>query len=83
MLKTIALVIRAVDYKENDRILTLLSPRYGRVEAACRGCRKPQSPLLSAAELFSLGEYVLYGRSAHYTVKSFEYQDAFFPVREN
>ena len=59
-LTTQAIVLRHADYREHDRMLTLLSPAYGRIEALCRGCKRPQSPLLSASEWFALGEYVLF-----------------------
>ena len=38
---TNAIVLRRVDYRENDRMLTLFSPTLGRIDALCRGCRLP------------------------------------------
>ena len=57
---TNAIVLRRVDYRENDRMLTLFSPTLGRIDALCRGCRRQKSPLMAASELFCTGEYVLY-----------------------
>ena len=34
---TQGIVLRHADYREHDRMLTLLSPSMGRVEALCRG----------------------------------------------
>ncbi len=78
---TQAIVLRHADYREHDRMLTLLSPAMGRVEALCRGCKRPQSPLLAASEWFALGEYVLYAGKGHMTVTSCNLTESFFPLR--
>ena len=43
-----ALVLNHVNYRDYDRMVTLLSPTLGRVDAVARGCRKPKSPLMNA-----------------------------------
>ena len=50
------IVLHTANYREADRMLTLFSPVRGRMEAIARGCRRPKSPLLNAAETFALGE---------------------------
>ena len=45
-----AIVLHYTNYKDSDRMITLFSPQKGRLEANCRGCRKPKSPLLNAAD---------------------------------
>ena len=78
---TQAIVLRHADFREHDRMLTLLSPALGRVEALCRGCKRPQSPLLSASEWFALGEYVLFTGKGHMTVTSCRVTETFYPLR--
>ncbi|MBR1584649.1 MAG: DNA repair protein RecO [Clostridia bacterium] len=78
---TQGIVLRHADYREHDRMLTLLSPTMGRVEALCRGCKRPQSPLLSASEWFALGEYVLYTGKGRMTVTSCHVTETFYPLR--
>ena len=78
---TQAIVLRHADYREHDRMLTLLSPSMGRIEALCRGCKRPQSPLLAASEWFALGEYVLFAGKGHMTVTSCSLTESFFPLR--
>lgn len=80
---TQGIVLRHADYREHDRMLTLLSPALGRVEALCRGCKRPQSPLLSASEWFVLGEYVLYTGKGHMTVTSCRVTETFYPLRSD
>lgn len=78
---TQAIVLQRVDWRENDRILTLFSPEAGRVDALCRGCRKPKSPLLAASELFTLGEYVLFSSKGREILQSCNVIEAFYPLR--
>ena len=76
-----AIVLRYVNYRDNDRMLTLLSPTQGRIEALARGCRKPRSPILNASELFALGDYELYQKGAHLTVINAQLIETFYPLR--
>lgn len=78
---TQGIVLSRTDYRENDRMITLLSPSLGRVDALCRGCRKPKSPLISAGELFCMGEYVLFSASGRDTVTSCAVIETFYPLR--
>lgn len=78
-----AIVLRAVNYRDNDRMLTLFSPTKGRIEALARGCRKPRSPLLNAAELFALGDFELYTKNGRATVTSFNAIETFYPLRQD
>ena len=80
---TQAVVLRRSHYRESDRVLTLLTPERGRVEATARGCRKIKSPLMAACELFTLGEYVLYQGKGHETLSSFTLGDSFYPLRQD
>lgn len=41
---TKALVLRQVDYKESDKILTLFTQEQGKLTASARGCRKRGAP---------------------------------------
>jgi len=76
-----AIVLRYANYRDNDRMLTLLSPTRGRIEALARGCRKPRSPLLNASELFALGDFEVYERGGRLTVISANLIETFYPLR--
>lgn len=55
-----ALVLRGVDYKEGDKILTLLSPELGKLTATARGARRKNSQLAAGSQVLCWGEFVLY-----------------------
>ena len=67
--RTKALVLRTVDYKESDRILTLLTPLDGKVTASARGCRRRGSPLAAAAQILTWADVVLYEYKGRWAVK--------------
>lgn len=76
-----AIVLRHANYRDNDRMLTLLSPTHGRVEALSRGCRRPKSALLSASEAFASGEFTLYQRLDKYLLTGSAIRETFYPLR--
>ena len=76
-----AIVLRCVNYRDNDRMLTLLSPQMGRVEVLSRGCRRPKSPLLCASDLFCTGEYVLFTQGERSLLTGCTLKDSFYPLR--
>ena len=76
-----AIVLRFANYRDNDRMLTLLSPTRGRLDVMLRNCRKPKSQFLNAGELFALGDYLLYESGGHATVTSVNLIETFYPLR--
>ncbi len=79
--KTDAIVLRHADYGEGDRMLTLLAPALGLISVSARGCRKASSRSLSATELFTAGEYMLYQKGEHFTLTSFQLHESYYPIR--
>ena len=77
------LVIRTVDYQDNDRILTLFTAERGRVDAKARNCRKVTSPLLGCTQPFTYGEYQLFYHRNKYIVDQGEVLESFYPLRED
>ena len=78
-----AIVLRRVNYRDNDRMVTLLSPSRGRIDAIIRNCRKPKSHNLNAAELFAVGDYMLIETGGHTTVTSVHLIETFYPLRSD
>jgi DNA repair protein RecO (recombination protein O) len=63
--KDFCLVLRSREYREADRLVTLLTRRYGLVTGVARGVRKVQSKLAAQVEPLTLGFYQLHqGRSS-------------------
>ena len=80
---TSALVIRRADYSDYDRMVTLFSPEYGRIDAVARGCKRPKSPLLNASEPFTSGEFMLYQKGERFSIEQCQITESFFPLRSD
>lgn len=80
-LTTNALVLREVNYKESDKILTLLTEKEGKVTVSARGCRKKDSPIASACQLLAWGEFTLYEFNGRWAVKETASERLFDRVR--
>ena len=55
-LTTQAIVLSRTDFGEADRILTLLTPNFGKLRLMARGVRKVRSKLAGGIELFSVSD---------------------------
>ena len=74
-------VLRHANYRERDRMLTLLTPDHGRVDVLSRGCRRPKSALMTGSELFVHGEFVVFRSNERFTLTSCKPDDTFYPLR--
>ncbi len=76
-----ALMLRAVDYGENDKILTLLTAEDGRIGAGIKGVKKAGAKLKFAAQPFCFAEYTLACKGDRYTVINASECESFYEIR--
>ena len=76
-----ALVLREVNYKEADKILTVLTRENGKMTLTARGGRRKGSPLAACAQLLAWSEMTLYQYNGRWAVKEGETQRLFDGVR--
>ena len=81
--KTEAIVLQAIDYKDNDKLLTLFSPALGKITAGIRGVKKPKAKLAFAAQPFCFAEYILAEKGGRYTVTNAYLHESFFELRSD
>lgn len=66
-----AIVLSRTDFGEADRILTLLTPEYGKLRVMAKGVRRVKSKLAGGIELFSISDITyIKGRSEIGTLMS-------------
>ncbi len=80
-LTTNALVLREVNYKESDKILTLLTEEEGKLTVSAWGCRKKGSPIAAACQLLAWGEFTLYEFNGLWSVKETASERLFDGIR--
>ena len=80
-IKTEAIVLQAIDYKDNDKLLTLFSPSLGRITAGIKGVKKPTAKLAFSAQPFCFAEYILAEKNGRYTVTNAYLHESFFALR--
>lgn len=81
--RTKALVLRSVDYKETDTILTLLTPEDGKRTAAARGSRRRDSALAAATQILTWSDMVLYEYQGRWAVKEAAVERTFRGVSQD
>lgn len=72
-----ALIIRSRDYGEADKILTLYTKEYGKIQAIAKGVRKPVSRLRGGVQMFAHSRLLLYRGKTLDTVSQSENIEAF------
>ena len=82
-IKVEGICLRSVEYGESDRIITLLTDEMGKLTVRAKGISSPKSKLRHAALPFSFGEYILAVKGEYYTLKSFDYKDAFTAIADD
>lgn len=78
---TQGIVLREVNYKEADKILTVLTRDNGRMTVSARGCRRRNSPLAGAAQLLAWSELTLYEYQGRWSLKEAAADRQFWGVR--
>ena len=74
------LIIRTVDIKETDRLVTIFTEEQGAMTALARGARSLKSRKLAATVQFCYGRYVLYKQGDKYWIKEAELIENFFDI---
>lgn len=75
------IVIAENNMGDYDKMLTILTPNYGKISCVAKGARRPQSALLASTQLFCFGEYLMYKGTNTYHINSSETIEIFYNLR--
>ncbi|MCL2081911.1 MAG: DNA repair protein RecO [Oscillospiraceae bacterium] len=78
-----ALVVRDVDYKEYDKILTVVTPEEGKISVSARQARRRGNPHAAAAQLLCCSKMLLSEYKDRLTIKESQVIDCFWPLRQD
>jgi DNA repair protein RecO (recombination protein O) len=81
--KTEALILKRIDLGEADRILTLLTPHFGKIRVVAKGVRRMPSRLAGHVELFTRSQMLLAKARNLDIVTQSETVDAYRPLHED
>lgn len=79
--KVNGITLRAVNYKDSDKILTVFTLEKGKITVSARGVRKTNAKMKQISEPFCFAESILAGKTGRYTVTEINSFDAFYPIR--
>ena len=85
ILKTEALVLKTMDFRETSRIATFYTRDYGKLSGVLKGIRRDPRKFGSSVEKFSLNEIVFYQyRSADlHLISQCDMRQDFYPIRQD
>lgn len=80
-IKVKGIVLAENNMGDYDKMLTILTPNFGKISCAAKGARKPKSTLLAGTQLFCFSEYLMYQGTSTYHVNSCETIEMFYKIR--
>ena len=79
-----AIVLREAQFRENDKMLTCFSDKFGKISVSVRGAKKMGSKFTAVAQLFCYSDRELYcGKNNIYTLKEAQLIESFYGLRED
>jgi len=81
--KAEGIVLRATDYGESNKILTVFTRNYGKVSMMARGAKKSKSPFTAVSQLFSYGYFLYHSGTGMATLRQGDLLRSFRRIRED
>ena len=80
-IKTSGIIISESNVGDFDKMLTMLTPGFGKISVMAKGARRPKSTLLAGTQLLCFGDYLLYKGANTYNINSCETIEVFYKLR--
>ena len=81
--KTKGIIIAEHNMGDFDKMVTLLTPGFGKIGCGAKGSRRPKSLILAGTQFLCFGEYVLYQGPNSYNINSCEIIEIFYNIRSD
>ncbi len=81
--RTEGLVLRENDYKDNDKLLTVLTRDRGKITLRARGVKRKSSPLKSGCQLLAFSEFTVFENRGFCVVEEAVAKELFLPIRND
>ncbi len=80
-IKIKGIVLAENNMGDYDKMLTILTPNFGKISCSAKGARRPKSALLAGTQLFCFCEYLMYKGTSTYHINSCETIEMFYKIR--
>lgn len=81
--KVTGVVLKAIDYKEKDKLITVFTVELGVISCVLKGVNQPKSKLKFAALPFCFAEFVLAEKNGFFTVTECSQIESFYNIVSN
>lgn len=68
LIKTVGIVVKHKNLSENDKIITILTDKLGKVDVVVHGAKSLKNKFMASTQPFCYGEYVLFKGKSLYTL---------------
>lgn len=80
-IKTKGIILSENNMGDYDKMVTMLTPGFGKISCAAKGSRRPKSLLLAGTQFLCFADYVLYQGTNSYHINSCEPIEIFYNLR--
>lgn len=80
-IKTKGIILVENNMGDYDKMLTMLTPGFGKIGCHAKGARRSKSNLMAGTQFLCFGEYLLYKGSNTYNINSCEPIEIFYNIR--
>ena len=82
-IKTEGIVLREIEYKDNDKLLTVLTRDFGKITVKARGVKSQRSRLKAGCQLFAFSERVLTDFNGRYNATEVNVRELFTELQKD
>lgn len=79
-IKVTGIVIKANEYKDNDKMLSIFTRELGKIDVCAKGCKKPNSSLFAVSGLFTYANFQIYNKNERLTLMQGEIIHSFYDL---
>ncbi|MCQ8212534.1 DNA repair protein RecO [Cetobacterium somerae] len=82
-IKTKGLIIKKVDFGEGDRIITIFSESFGKIDLLVKGIRKSKKRDQSSVDLLTLSNFTFYKKGDNFILNTIDSIDFFYDLKKD
>ncbi|MGL4537828.1 MAG: DNA repair protein RecO [Cetobacterium sp.] len=82
-IKTKGLIIKKVDFGEGDRIITVFSENFGKIDLLVKGIRKSKKRDRSSVDLLTLSNFTFYKKGDNFILNTIDSIDFFYDLKKD